>query len=155
SATLNAVNYQVPQKRERLIIVGLNKELYPDVVWQAPAGTKKLLSVRDVIGALPPPTFFNRNLKISDIPHHQNHWCMAPKSKKFSKKMLIQGQSFGRSFRTIEWEKPSPTVAYGNREVHIHPDGERRLSVYEAMQLQGFSHDYILLGTLSQQITQI
>ena len=47
------------------------------------------------------------------------------------------------------------TVAYGNREIHIHPNAKRRLSVYEAMLLQGFPEDYELLGTLSDQIRQI
>jgi site-specific DNA-cytosine methylase len=49
----------------------------------------------------------------------------------------------------------SPTVAYGNREVHVHPDSRRRLSVYEAMLLQGFPPTYELLGSLSDQVTQV
>src|SRR5262249_25947043 len=46
-------------------------------------------------------------------------------------------------------------VAYGNREVHIHPDCKRRLSVFEAMKLQGFPDRYRLIGTLSSQILQV
>jgi DNA (cytosine-5)-methyltransferase 1 len=52
----------------------------------------------------------------------------------------------------LEWGKPSWTVAYGHREVHIHPSGKRRLSIYEAMLLQGFRSDYVLNGNLSDQI---
>jgi DNA (cytosine-5)-methyltransferase 1 len=55
----------------------------------------------------------------------------------------------------LEWEKPSPTIAYGNREVHVHPSGRRRLSVYEALLLQGFPSDYELVGSLSAQISQV
>lgn len=55
----------------------------------------------------------------------------------------------------LAWDKPSCTVAYGNREVHVHPTGTRRLSVYEAMLLQGFPPSYKLTGTLSDQIRQI
>jgi len=58
----------------------------------------------------------------------------------------------GRCFRVLNWDRPSWTVAYGHREVHIHPNGHRRLSVYEAMLLQGFRPDYRLMGTLSDQI---
>ena len=58
----------------------------------------------------------------------------------------------GRPFRVLEWGKPSWTVAYGHREVHIHPSGKRRLSIYEAMLLQGFRPDYVLGGNLSDQI---
>lgn len=58
----------------------------------------------------------------------------------------------GRSFRTLSWDKPSWTVAYGHREVHVHPDGHRRLSVYEAMLLQTFPKSYRLTGNISAQI---
>ncbi|GAA5478435.1 hypothetical protein Hhel01_01935 [Haloferula helveola] len=80
---------------------------------------------------------------------------MMPKSAKFTDGSLVQGASWGRSFRVLSWDKPSWTVAYGNREIHIHPSGKRRLSVFEAMLLQGFPQSYRLLGTLSQQIRQV
>ena len=60
-----------------------------------------------------------------------------------------------RSFIKLGWDKPSRTVAYGHREIHIHPNGHRRLSIYEAMRLQGFPLEYQLTGTLSEQVTQI
>jgi DNA (cytosine-5)-methyltransferase 1 len=81
---------------------------------------------------------------------------MTPKSKSFSTPgALVPGTARGRSFRTLHWDQPSPTVAYGNREVHVHPDSRRRLSVYEAMLLQGFPPTYELLGSLSDQVTQV
>lgn len=61
----------------------------------------------------------------------------------------------GRSFRRLEWDKPSPTVAYGHREIHVHPEGRRRLSIYEAMLLQGFPEEFVLEGTLSSQVEQV
>jgi len=47
------------------------------------------------------------------------------------------------------------TVAYGHREIHVHPEGTRRLSVYEAMLLQGFPASYRLLGSFSAQVKQV
>jgi A/G-specific adenine glycosylase len=76
---------------------------------------------------------------------------MNPRSTKF--KNGIHGD--GRSFRRLKWGRPSFTVAYGNREVHVHPNGKRRLSVYEAMRLQGFPEYYLLCGNFSEQITQV
>ena len=67
------------------------------------------------------------------------------------KGMLAEGQSWGRSFRTLYWDRPSWTVAYGHREVHVHPHGHRRLSIYEAMLLQSFDHGYKLTGNISNQ----
>jgi DNA (cytosine-5)-methyltransferase 1 len=37
----------------------------------------------------------------------------------------------------------------------VHPSGRRRLSVYEALLLQGFPPEYQLLGSLSAQISQV
>ena len=69
--------------------------------------------------------------------------------------VFIEGFVDKRSFKTLRWDEPSYTVSYGNREVHIHPSGKRRLSAFEAMQLQGFPKDFVLNGTFSDQISQI
>jgi len=61
----------------------------------------------------------------------------------------------GRSFRRLDAGEPSPTVAYGHREIHVHPNGTRRLSIYEAMLLQGFPKKYVLLGPFSAQVEQV
>ena len=149
---LDASSFGVPQKRRRLFIVGINRVKFPDLKFNAPEITVKTpATVRDTLAHLPAPTFFRRDLTSKDISHHPNHWAMNPKSPKFS-----TGEGFnGRSFRKLEWDKPSWTVAYGNREVHVHPTGARRLSVFEAMLLQGFPETYELRGTLSEQITQV
>ena len=46
-------------------------------------------------------------------------------------------------------------MAYGNREIHIHPDGTRRLTVLEAMLLQGFPKTYVFHGNFSEQVVQV
>ena len=61
----------------------------------------------------------------------------------------------GRSFRVLSWNEPSWTVAYGHREVHVHPNGNRRLSIYEAMLLQSFPKSYKLTGNISNQVRLI
>ena len=76
---------------------------------------------------------------------------MQPRSPKFKSGEF----GTGRSFRKLNWNEPSPTVAYGHREIHVHPDGARRLSIYEAMLLQGFPKSFELVGTLSEQVTQV
>ena len=53
--------------------------------------------------------------------------------------------------------KPLATLLpYGNNEVHVHPNCHRRLSVYEAMLLQGFPQDgYYLKGSFTDQVRLI
>jgi DNA (cytosine-5)-methyltransferase 1 len=150
-AKLNASAFGVPQRRLRLFLVGLNRDLYPRVGYQFPQGRCPEKHVIDVLGGLPVPLFYRRGTGAADIPFHPNHWTMMPKSPKFK-----SGKpSNGRSFKRLDWNAVSPTVAYGHREIHVHPDGGRRLSVYEAMLLQGFPSDYQMIGSLSSQITQV
>ncbi|MBT7486421.1 MAG: DNA cytosine methyltransferase [Rhodospirillales bacterium] len=157
-SVVKAVDHGVPQKRVRLFVIGINRELYPNTTWHAPdpgVFSAEEISVESAIGNLPEPRYFERNLSPQDIPHHPNHWCMKPKSKRFLNKELTPGYGGKRSFKTLSWSKPSYTVAYGNREVHVHPNCHRRLSVFEAMLLQGFPPQYILEGNLSSQINQV
>jgi len=150
---LNAEDFGVAQVRKRLFIVGFNERKYPSLDFEFPEGAgRQPKTVRDAIGHLPTPTFFERGLKSEEIPVHPNHWCMQPRSRKFFDGYLKEGDIKGRAFRVLKWDKPSWTVAYGHREVHIHPTGRRRLSIYEAMLLQGFPSGYALCGTLSDQI---
>ena len=148
----SALDYGVAQTRNRVIISGFRNE----VVAQTFKPEKVVageLTVRSVIGDLPEPAFFARDLEKSSIPHHENHWTMRPVSKRFSRPG--GADRAGRSFRRLDWEKPSPTVAYGHREIHVHPAGHRRISIFEAMLLQGFPHDFVLEGTLSSQVEQV
>ncbi len=148
---LCALDYGVPQKRNRIIISAMRSQQgYGEVV---PAKTTGQTTVREAIGALTEPTFFNRSLTAKDIPFHPNHWTMNPKSKKFSDPSLQTNGN--RSFRKLAWDKAAPTIAFGNREIHLHPDGRRRLSIYEAMLLQGFPTNFVLEGNFSQQVLQI
>ena len=96
-------------------------------------------SVSSKLNGLPQPLLYKRGTRKDDIPFHPNHWTMYPRSKKFYDGSLTKEHKQGRSFRVLRWEKPSLTVAYGNREIHVHPDAQRRLSVYEAMPLSNIS----------------
>lgn len=151
---LNAADFGVPQKRERAFIVGLRKEINGEEKFEFPVplpGPRP--TVRKTIEHMPEPVYFDRSLKAADIPYHPNHWTMQPRSSRFSENLVSTSRS--RSLIRLQWDKPSRTVAYGNREIHVHPSGLRRLSILEAMLLQGFPHDYELRGNLSQQVTQV
>ena len=152
---IDAAAYSVPQRRKRFFLLAVPNNCSKDKRWALPDGKGEGKTVRDVIYELPPPTFFHRGIQPDAIRHHPNHWCMNPKSRKFFDGSLTPGRSSGRCFKTLAWDSLSFTVAYGHREVHVHPNGNRRLSVLEAMRLQGFPDTYILEGTLSAQIDQV
>jgi DNA (cytosine-5)-methyltransferase 1 len=152
---LDARNYGVPQIRKRVFVIGWNKQLYPPEAYKFPEGCADEITVRDTIEGLADPVYFSIGLKPEQFPVHPNHWTMVPRSKKFGTP-IPQGLSNSvRSFRRLQWDKPSYTVAYGHNEIHIHPNGLRRLSIYEAMLLQGFpkgKRKYRLMGSLTEQV---
>jgi len=152
---LDAVRFGVPQHRVRMFIVGFNSNRYRIGEFAPPIGDSTVWTVRQTIDKLVEPLFFTRTSNPAELGLHPNHWCMNPRSKKFWNGALKPKEMPGRSFRVLLWDEPSWTVAYGHREVHVHPNGKRRLSVYEAMLLQGFPRKYELLGTLSDQIRQV
>ena len=153
---LDASDYGVPQSRKRLFILAVS--VGSDRTWDegppaSAVNSKK--TVADAIWGLPEPVRYRRGISCGDIPHHMNHWCMRPRSRRFLDGSLVAGHVSGRSFKTLRWDAPSITVAYGHREVHVHPDGKRRLSVFEGMRLQGFPRSFVLEGSLSSQIDQV
>jgi DNA (cytosine-5)-methyltransferase 1 len=133
--------------------VGLNRKRF-NAPFEFPAqlSDARVRTVRDAIWGLPEPVYFSRKGEQARSEIHPNHWTMLPVSQKFSRKTAVTN---GRSFQSLSWDKPSRTVAYGNREIHIHPSGSRRLSIFEAMLLQGFPRDFEMTGNLSEQVTQV
>lgn len=65
-----------------------------------------------------------------------------PKSNKFNE--IEEGDTSRKSFKRLHRDKYSPTVAYGNNEVHLHPVLPRRLSVREALRLQTVPDSYVV-----------
>lgn len=148
---LCAADFGVPQNRRRVILAGLRHgQGYGEFKPRKRLGPK---TVREVIGDLGAPVYFKHGLDPKGFAVHRNHWTMQPRSPRFENPDANAGD--GRSFKRLQWDEASPTIAFGHREIHVHPDGHRRLSLYEALLLQGFPHDFELEGNLSEQVEQV
>lgn len=164
---LNALRFGVPQDRERVIMIGIARDLFnfddctddrgmlnfpwfenamfEDVAeiknkqWRT---TQKFVenSVRnyprllsDEYRELCVETWFRRN----DVENHPNGTDVF-KVKQGRQKMqtIEEGDVSRKSFKRLHRWRFSPTAAYGNNEVHLHPYKIRRLSVAETMAIQ-------------------
>ena len=62
---------------------------------------------------------------------------------------IAEGDVSRKSFKRLHRWRYSPTVAYGNNEVHLHPTKARRLSAAEALSLQSLPKEFILPPDMS------
>lgn len=165
---LNALNYGVPQSRERVFIIGINKshinnfdekslifpvsEKYVDALtkfnWPEAVKYGKELKKPDAIpielcveNCLVPA--FKRNIVSNADEYFQLHIGIA------NLKRIKEGETNRPSFKRLHRFKYSPTACYGNNEVHLHPYENRRISVREALRIQGVPDSYILPSEIS------
>lgn len=80
-----------------------------------------------------------------NTPNQKDHFT--PKSDKFL--TVPEGRTSKKSFKRLHRYRYSPTVAYGNNEVHLHPTEGRRLTVREALRLQTVPDEYVLPPTIT------
>lgn len=145
---VNAANYGVPQKRERVIIVGTRKDVtsiyeFPEETnSQIPSSEKKpWVTVGEALANIPDPDSPN------DLKNHEySHY-----------KLLFNGYI---GHRTIDPNQPAPTVtARGDEKGGVvvlhHPNNKRRMSCRELAAVQSFPLDYEFYGTRSSVYRQI
>lgn len=171
---LNAQEYGVPQRRKRYIIVGTRNDLAGLFQW--PKKTSKFVTVRDVIGKLPPPptdgkdhpnfpghradrlSSLNRQRLMAitagqgrvDLPDHLLAEC-----HRVSADTIGHRNVYGR----MAWDEVAPTITARfdsfTRGQFGHPDQVRSISLYEGALLQTFPDDFKFIGSKVQVASQI
>lgn len=165
---LKAINYRVPQKRERLILVGIRKDI--NVEYKYPKPHKKVYNLKD---ALKKGSLFNSDVpksagakypeykkKILDLVPPKGYWRDLP--------LDIQKEYMGGSFylgggktgmaRRIGWDEPSLTLTCSpaqKQTERCHPDETRPFTVREYARIQTFPDEWEFVGSVAQQYKQI
>ena len=165
---LKAINYKVPQKRERLILVGIRKDI--NLKYSYPQPYKKIYNLKD---ALKKGELFDCDVPISDGVKY-------PKTKKDVLDLVppkgywrdlpidIQKEFMGGSFhlgggktgiaRRIGWDEPCLTLTCSpaqKQTERCHPDETRPFTVREYARIQTFPDDWKFEGSMAQQYKQI
>lgn len=167
---LKAVMYQVPQKRERLILVAIRNDIAPHVKFHWPAPYKRIMTLRDA--------FFKGKLYKKDVPESEGQAYPEKKRKVLS--MVPEGgdwrdlpediakEFMGASYylgggktgmaRRLSMDEPSLTLTCApaqKQTERCHPTETRPLTVREYARIQTFPDEWMFAGTVSDQYKQI
>ena len=170
---VNALWYGVPQNRERLIMIGIrrdliknysNRELTEDLHWEDYQQTKQI--VIEARNQWPLTQDFNPDSNMhqseyrkdlyeltvkawwdkNDVINHPNQINQTqPKQDTLKRFALIhEGNTKGKSYHRLHRWKYAFTACYGHNEVPLHPWENRRISVAEALATQSMPKDFTL-----------
>ncbi len=89
--------------------------------------------------------WFHKN-KVLVHPNAKHHFL--PRAL-FRFQNIREGDVSRKSFKRLHRWRYSPTVAYGNNEVHLHPYEQRRLSVAEALAIQSLPKEFIFPDSIT------
>ncbi len=164
----NSLEFGVPQDRDRILMLGIRKGLLRkksicehtivDFPWES-----HLKYNLDDIKQLPWPTInafgedvattqndmLPKELTIqywfqkNDVDSHPNsNKYFIPRNGLAKMQSIEEGDVSKKSYKRLHRWRYSPTVAYGNNEVHLHPYKARRLSASEALAIQSLPKSF-------------
>ncbi len=165
---LKAIFYNVPQKRERLILVGIRKDI--DIDFRYPLPNKTIYTLRSALlkGDLydcDVPKSAGTNYpkakkEILDLIPPGGYWRDLPLDlqKLYMQKSYYLGGGKTGMARRISWNEPSLTLTCSpaqKQTERCHPDETRPFTVREYARIQTFPDDWQFSGSVSSQYKQI
>jgi DNA (cytosine-5)-methyltransferase 1 len=172
---LKAVFYQVPQKRERLLLVAIRKDLAKklkkiDSGFKWPSPYKRIMTMKDAlkkgalfktdvpesIGQLYPK---KKEKVLKKVPEG-GYWRDLPIAlqKEYMQKSFYLGGGKTGMARRLAWDEPSLTLTCSpaqKQTERCHPDETRPLTVREYARIQTFPDEWAFEGPMTAQYKQI
>lgn len=167
---LKAIFYKVPQKRERLILVCIRKDLlkYSNFNWPSPY--KKVMTLKDAFykGSLydtnvsesPGQIYPQRKKEIMERVPQGGYWRNLPDDlqREYMKKSYFLGGGKTGMARRLSLDEPSLTLTCApaqKQTERCHPLHTRPLQTREYARIQTFPDDWEFKGSLSAIYKQI
>ena len=158
---LNSFDYNVPQKRERVFIIGTIKSLNINFNYPEKNNTVKVL--KDVLYNVPTSegsSYNEEKIKLFKLIPQGGCWVNLPEP--------LQRSYLGNSYNSgggkrgilhrLSMDKPSLTLLCTpsqKQTERCHPLEERPLTIREYARIQSFPDDYEFYGSISSQYKQI
>ena len=167
---LRAIMYQVPQKRERLILIAIRNDIAQNVEFHWPTPYHEVLTLRDAL--------YKSVIYANDVPVSEG--AQYPEKKKRVLAMVPQGGDWrnlpeevakdymGGSWllgggktgmaRRLSLDEPSLTLTCSpcqKQTERCHPLETRPLSVREYARIQTFPDNWVFQGSMSDKYKQI
>jgi len=158
---LRAQYLDVPQKRERLFIIGVRKDLDLPILF--PKERDYTVSLREALDGVPDSPYqkySKRKKEILDLIPPGGYWRDLPEhlQREYLKGSYhLSGGKTGMA-RRLAWDEPSLTLTCApaqKQTERCHPEETRPLAVREYARLQTFPDEWEFEGSLSAQYKQI
>lgn len=158
---LRAIDYGVAQKRERVVIIGVRKDL--PIEYEYPTPYEKKMVLRDVLKDVPPSPgekYSQKKYKVLSLVPPGGYWRDLPDNiaKEYMGKSYFSGGGRTGMARRISWDEPCLTLTCApaqKQTERCHPDETRPFSVREYARIQSFPDDWDFSGSMGQQYKQI
>lgn len=167
---LKAIFYQVPQKRERLIIVGIRNDLVGKAEFSWPSPYHRIMTLKD---GLKKGDLYDSDVPVSSGQKYPDrkaeilghvpqggYWKDLPDDlqREYMQKSYFLGGGKTGMARRLSWEEPSLTLTCSpaqKQTERCHPEENRPLTVREYARIQTFMDDWEFKGSVGNQYKQI
>jgi len=147
--TLNAADYEVPQKRQRVIFIAnrIGKTNYhPNPLLTPSQYVTTRMAIKDLI-KLPDDKAIN-HVRARHSEEMKERLAAVPEGKSLY-------ENYSDSWKKCPWDEASCTIKENHGGVNIHPIEPRVITVREMARLQSFPDDFIFEGSKGKQMVQI
>ncbi|MEK4563764.1 DNA cytosine methyltransferase [Alkalihalobacillus sp. FSL R5-0424] len=161
---LKAINYEVAQKRERIIILGVRQDIHNvhgDIEFPQPIDKK--LTLKDVLKNVPssPGAKYPESKKrVLDLVPPGGYWRDLPEeiAKEYMGVSYYSGGGRTGMARRLSWDEPSLTLTTSpaqKQTERCHPDETRPFTTREYARIQTFPDDWEFIGSTGNVYKQI
>lgn len=167
---LKAIFYRVPQKRERLILIGIRQDLIQRAVFNWPRPYQKIYHLKEALkaGELYPSDvpssqgqkYPSKKVAVMELVPQGGYWRNLPEEvqKAYMQKSYYLGGGKTGMARRMHWDEPCLTLTCApaqKQTERCHPEETRPFTVREYARIQTFPDTWQFKGPLTAQYKQI